>query len=400
MNKSYKNLVKFISILLILIGVYYVGYGVGHKNLILENRALKLVGVNEGKPKEVDFSTFWDAWNIVKNKFIKKDLDEQKMLYGSISGMMNSLGDPYSIFMTPDESKMLNEDLNGSFGGIGIEVTAKDGFLVVVSPLDDTPAKNAGILAKDIIIKIDGKDVGDFTYIEAINNIRGPKGSEVVLTIVREGESEEIEVAVMRDTIVVESVKHEILDDDIMFVRISQFGSDTNDIVKQIIDEVQVNNIKKMIVDVRNNPGGYLMDCIDITSLFISEGVVVKEVNRNGEITESKTTTMPRLDGVKVVVLINAGSASASEIFAGAIQDTKRGIVIGEKSFGKGSVQTIEKLVDGSQLKYTIAKWLTPLGNEIDKKGIVPDIEVEMTSEDYKNENDTQLQRAKEELSK
>jgi len=400
MNKPYKNLIKFVSFILIIIGVYYVGYGVGHGNLVIESGKSKIVGVNEGKPQNVDFSTFWDAWNIVKNKYVKKDIDDQKMTYGAISGMMSSLGDPFSMFMTPEESKMLNEDLNGSFGGIGIEVAAKDGVLVVISPIDGTPAQKAGIRSKDIITKIDGQDVSELTYVEAINKIRGEKGTEVKLTIIHDGATEEEDIAIVRDKIVVESVKWEIKNDDVMYVRISQFGADTLDLIKDMADEVQAKNIKKVIVDVRDDPGGYLQDCIDITSLFIPEGVVVKERDRNGDINESKTTSLPRFDGAKIVVLINGGSASASEIFAGAIQDTKRGILIGEKSFGKGSVQTMEKLDDGSQLKYTIAKWLTPLDHEIDKKGITPDIEVKLTKEDIDNKNDIQLQRAFEEVNK
>jgi carboxyl-terminal processing protease len=237
-------------------------------------------------------------------------------------------------------------------------------------------------------------------YSEAINKIRGSRGTEVTLSILHDGDIEPTDIKVTRDKVVVKSVKWEVKNNDIMYIRISQFGDDTFDLVNQAIDEVSSKGIKKVIVDVRDDPGGYLEKCIDITSLFISEGVVVKEEDRNGKIIESMTTHLPRLNDAKVVVLINGGSASASEIFAGAIQDHQRGLLIGEKSFGKGSVQNLETLKDGSQVKITIAKWLTPNGKAIDKEGIKPDIEVKVSDEDIKNNNDVQLQKAIEEVSK
>lgn len=400
-NKDYLKFLKFISIILILIGVYYLGYGIGHKNITIDSSYKpKIVNLNDGKPKDVDFSIFWDAWDIVKNAFVKKDIDYTKMVHGAISGMLASLNDPYTVFMTNEQSENFKEDLNGSFDGIGIEVTPKDGYLVVIAPLDGLPAQKAGIRSKDMILKIDGAEVNQMNYSEAINKIRGPKGTEVTLSILHDGDTEPTDIKVIRDKVVVKSVKWEIINNDIMYIRISQFGDDTFDLVNQAIDEVSSKGIKKVIVDVRDDPGGYLEKCIDITSLFISEGVVVKEEDRNGKIIESMTTHLPRLNNEKVVVLINGGSASASEIFAGAIQDHQRGLLIGEKSFGKGSVQNLETLKDGSQVKITIAKWLTPNGKAIDKEGIMPDIEVKASDEDIQNKNDVQLQKAIEEVSK
>jgi len=401
MNKGYKKFLRILVTIIIIGLVYIAGYTIGHKNLSLESGYKpKLVNLQDGKPKDVDFSLFWDSWNIIKNYFFNTNPDIKKMVYGAINGMINSLNDPYTMFMTPEEGKNFEEDLSGSFDGIGVEVSPREGYLIVISPLDDMPAKNAGIRSKDVIAKIDGEDVGQMTYAQAINKIRGVKGSEVVLTVIHDGESDPVDIKIIRDTVTVKSVKWEIKDGNIMYVRISQFGEDTFDLINQVADEVSQKGINKIIIDVRDNPGGYLQKCIDITSLFINEGVVVQEKDRDGKITQSKTTRIPRFNDDKLVVLINGGSASASEIFAGAIKDHKRGVLIGEKSFGKGSVQTMQTLKDGSEIKVTIAKWLTPNGDAIDKLGIKPDIEIKTDESEISSGNDTQLKKAIEEVNK
>lgn len=400
-KKSYLIWIKWLSAILILIGIYYVGYGVGHNNLVFENNYKpKIVNTDQGQPKDVDFGLFWDAWNVVKTKFINKNLDYKKMVNGAISGMLTSLDDPYTIFMNSDESKVFNEDLNGSFGGIGVEITVKDGLMVIIAPIDDSPAAKAGIRSKDIITKIDGEDVSHYSYAEAINKIRGEKGTNVVLTVIHEGQENTEDITITRDTIKNDSVKWEIKDNDIMYIRVSQFGDDTYDLINKAAQEIQNKNISKVIVDLRDNPGGYLTSSIDVASLFIPDGVIVQEQDRNGDINKMSTTRIPRLKDTKLAVLINGGSASASEIFAGAIQDHKKGTIIGEKSFGKGSVQTLEKLDDGSQVKITIAKWLTPDGRAIDKEGITPDVEIKMDDKNTNTDSDTQLQKAIEEVNK
>lgn len=399
-KKTYHILIKCLSAILILVGVYYVGYGIGHNNLVFEkNYQPKIVNVGNGQPKDVNFSLFWDAWDVVKTNFINKNLDYKKMVNGAISGMLSSLEDPYTMFMNSEESKVFNEDLNGSFGGIGVEITVKDGLMIIIAPLDDSPAAKAGIKSKDVITKIDGEDVGNYSYAEAINKIRGEKGTNVVLTVLHEGNDEPEDIAITRDTIKNDSVKWEVKD-DVMYIRISQFGDDTYDLMNKAAQEIQNKNLSKVIVDLRDNPGGYLTSSIDVVSLFIPDGVIVQEQDRNGDVNKMSTTHIPRLKDVKLVVLINGGSASASEIFAGAMQDHKKGTIIGEKSFGKGSVQTLEKLEDGSQIKITIAKWLTPDGRAIDKQGISPDIEVKMSDDDKNTDNDIQLQKAIEEVNK
>lgn len=400
MNKSLKTFFKIVLTIIIIGVVYTAGYAVGHRNVELEKGYIpKVINTNLGEPKDVDFSLFWDAWDVVKSKFLGK-LDQQKMVYGAISGMLQSLGDPYTVFMSPDEAKQFNADLKGEFDGIGAEIEAKDGYLIIVAPLSGSPAEHAGLKAKDAILKIDGNDVTEMTFYEAINKIRGPKGSTVTLTIVHDGTKESVDIKVTRDTIVVKSVEYE-MKGDIAYIKISQFGDDTLDLVKDAVDMAIKKNAKGVVVDLRNNPGGYLQDAIDIISLFIDKDkVAVIEKGKDGVEHPSKTTLQPKIADKQLVVLVNGGSASASEIFAGAIQDYKRGKLIGEKTFGKGSVQTMEKLKDDAEVKVTIAEWLTPNGRQINKKGIEPDIKVELSSDDKKNGNDPQLDKALEEVNK
>lgn len=401
MYKEYKKFLKFIGVVSILCLVYLGGYYIGHKNLQFENGYKpKVLGVYSNKAKDTNFSIFWDAWDIVKSKFVNKDVNEKEMTYGAISGMLDSLGDPYTLFMSPDEAKRFSEDLAGEFDGIGAEIENKNGYLIIVSPLKDSPAEKAGLEPQDIISKIDGEDVSKMTFYGAIDKIRGKKGSEVILTIIRKGWKEAKDIKVTRDTIVVKSVEYEIKDDNIIYLEISQFGDDTTNLVKSAVDQALQKNVRGVIIDLRNNPGGYLEDAVDITSLFIPSGVVVKEKDRNGNIKELKTTLNQKIKDIPLVVLVNGGSASASEIFAGAIQDCGRGKLIGEKTFGKGSVQNLEDLKDGSKVRVTIAKWLTPKDREIDKEGIEPDIKVELTDEDKSAGRDPQLERAMEEINK
>lgn len=386
--------------LIIVVGIYYIGYAVGHRNLVLENNYQpKILGVSANKPQDIDFSLFWSAWDTLENKFYG-DLDVKKMVYEAISGMINSAGDPYTLFMNPEEAKRFGEDLNGSFDGIGAELENQNGLLTVVAPLDGSPAQKAGLRSQDIVLKIDGGDVTKMSFYGAINKIRGNKNTIVTLSIYRPSTKENLEVKITRDTIVVKSVRWEDKD-GILYIKISQFGDDTVSLTKQAAQFAIDKNYNKIILDLRNNPGGYLEGSIDIASLFIEQDkVVVKEKNKQGEVKNYKTTLMPILKDKKLVILIDGGSASASEILSGAIQDYQRGILVGEKTFGKGSVQSLEDLKDGSKIKITIAKWLTPLDRAIDKVGITPDVEVKMTDDDIKNNRDPQLDKAVEIINK
>lgn len=399
LSSSYKTFFKFLITVVLICAIYFSGYLVGHKNLQFEKNYIpKITNIDLGKTQDVDFSLFWDAWNIVKEKYIGSS-DSQKMLYGSISGMVNSLGDPYSLFMDPAETKRFSENMNGSFDGIGAEIENKDEQLTIVAPLEGSPAEQAGIEPQDVIVKIDGQNTSELGFYEAIDKIRGKKGTEVSLTIFRKGWNETKDFKVKRDTIVVKSVKSEIRE-GYTYIKINQFGDDTLDLMKKAMADAQKNNAKGYVIDLRSNPGGYLQDAVDIASMFLGKGsVVVKEEDKYQNKQETKTT-LDKLTDKKLVVLVNGGSASASEIFAGAMKDNKRGTIIGEKTFGKGSVQTLEDLKDGSKVRVTIAKWLTPNGISINKEGITPDIEIKMSDNDVKNDNDPQLDRALEEVKK
>lgn len=398
-SKSYRKFLKFFIIIILLSAVYFGGYLVGHKNIVIEQGYKpKIENLDLGKPSDVDFSIFWQAWNIATSRFYEKNLDVKKMVYGAISGMLASLKDPYTQFLNPEIAKQFEDDLNGSFDGIGAEIQAKDGALVIVAPLDGSPAKEAGIRSGDVIVKIDEVEVDNYTFIEAINHIRGKKGTPVKLTILRKGEENTQDITITRDTIVIESVKWEMKDGNIMYVRISQFGEDTQELIDKMAEGALKKKVSGMVIDLRDNPGGLLDQCIDITSLFIPEGTVVIEKDRDGKENKSQTTQLPRLKDIPLVVLVNEGSASASEIMAGAIQDAGRGKLIGEKTFGKGSVQSIADLKDDSEVKITVAKWFTPKGRGIDKEGIEPDIKVELSDDDIKNNRDPQLDKALDEL--
>lgn len=393
MKSSVKKILAGIVVAVILVGVYYIGVMIGSNKLEFSLDNPTVININKSSTNDADFDIFWQAWDLVNNEYYDKDLNYKEMMYGAISGMLDSLDDAYTMFMSPEESKNFLEDLEGEFGGIGIEVVSRDGYLVVVAPLEGLPAEEAGIRSKDIIAKIDGVDVGEYSFSEAINKIRGEKGSNVTLTVLHEGENETIDVTVTRDIVEVDSVNWE-QKDDVMYVRVSQFGEDTISLMDDVIAETKKNGLEKMIVDIRDNPGGYLDVGVDFTSLFIPEGTAVIEKDRDDNKTYIKTTRLPQLKDIELVVLVNGGSASASEIFAGAIQDTGSGTIVGETTFGKGSVQNLEILEDDSQVKLTVSKWFTPNERQIDKAGIEPDEKIELSREDIENDNDIQLKKA------
>lgn len=400
-TSGYKPLATGLLAIFVLTGTYFLGYTVGHNNLEFE-KGLKPTVVNKElkKPREVDFSLYWEVWDRVKRQYAG-EIDAQKMVYGAIHGALASLEDPYTLFLEPQEAKRFDEDLKGSFDGIGAEIEKRDNNITIVAPLDDSPAEKAGLKGKDIIVKIDDQETKDLSLQEAIDKIRGNKGTTVKLTVFREGQADFLQIPVTRDTIQVKSVKWEIKEGNIGYIKLGLFGEDTLELMNQAIDEMLLKQPKGVIVDVRNDPGGLLDGAVDITSLFLKDrGVVVKERDRDGRVTELKTTLNARLTDVPLVVLVNGGSASASEIFAGALQDYGRAKLIGEKTFGKGSVQLLDKLRSGEAVRITVAKWLTPKDRQIDKQGIAPDIEIKLTEDDVKNNRDPQLERAMQELNK
>ncbi len=349
------------------------------------------------KPEEVDFSLFWEAWAKLQEKFADKEkFDVQKMIYGAISGMVKSLEDPYTIFLNPEDSKRFIEDVKGTFEGVGMEIDIRKGQLQVISPLEGTPAQKAGLRAGDKITKVDDTLTAELTLDEAIDLIRGPKGTEVTLTIYREEWATAKEIKLVRELIEIPSLKWEIRDGNIAYLKLYQFYEKASFDFQEAAIEILNSPAQKIILDLRNNPGGYLEVSQDIAGWFLPRGeVVVIE-----DFGEGKTENTYRAQGnaalsdYPMVILMNKGSASASEILAGALRDDRGIKIIGEKSFGKGSVQELEKLEGGSSLKITVAKWLTPKGELIADKGLEPDIKVEMTEEDYEEGRDPQLDKA------
>ncbi|MEI6498731.1 MAG: S41 family peptidase [bacterium] len=384
----WRIIVTFILIFGLGLSVFWYGYSLGKKGADLSIGDKKVINTTVGSPSDIDFSLYWEAWNKLKDKSVY-DLDPQKMIYGSISGLMSSLGDPYTTFFTPEDNKRFKEDIQGEFSGIGVEIVSKNGLPTVVAPLSGSPAEKAGIKAGDIIAKIDDKKTSEVSFNEAINLIRGEKDTKVKLEIVRAGVDAPINIEVVRDAVVVKSVEWKDYTESgkkLMYVKVSQFGDDTDQLFGQFVDEAVKANPDGIIVDLRNDPGGYLETAINLSSYFLDGGVVVQEQGKDKQVKQYKVTKPARLKNFKTVILVNQGSASASEIFSGALQDRKAGTLIGEKTFGKGSVQELIELTDGSAAKITVAKWSTPNGRQINELGIEPDIAV-VANTDITNDN-------------
>ena len=346
---------------------------------------------------EADLKIFWAVWRMLADKYVDESaLNSQTMVYGAIKGMVSALDDPYTVYMTPNETKEFDQNLEGKLEGIGAELTVRDQALVVVSPLKNSPAEKAGLKPGDVVYKIDGKVTSEMTLFDAIMKIRGEKGSKVVLTILRKEEKEPLEIGIVRDTVNIESVSMEDKGKGIFYISINQFNDNTKPEFETKVSELLLKEPKGLVIDLRNNGGGYLDSAVDILSELL-KGKEAAVTIKQRDAADNQTlyvTGKPQLGDVPLVVLINNGSASASEIMAGAIADHKRGLLLGEKSFGKGSVQEVDKLSDGSSLRYTIAKWYTPNGKNIDKVGIKPDMEVVMKKEDAAKDIDTQLEAA------
>jgi carboxyl-terminal processing protease len=312
----------------------------------------------------------------------------QELIYGAIKGMVRTL-DPHSSFLTKEQQSELMLETRGSFSGIGIEITIRDGILTVVSPIEDTPAYKAGMEAGDKIIKIEQESTKDMTLMDAVKNIRGPKGSKVNLTIMRKGHPELLEFAITRDVIPLRSVRHHILKPGIGYVRISTFQLKTAGDLEEALDALEKNaKLKGLILDLRNNPGGLLSQAIEVSELFLDSGMIVSTKGRNSsQNIEATAHRDQKTRDYPIIVLVNSGSASASEIVAGALQDNKKALILGTRTFGKGSVQTILPLSDGSGLRLTTARYYTPSGKSIQLSGIDPDIEVEFVPPPEKDED-------------
>jgi carboxyl-terminal processing protease len=344
---------------------------------------------------ETLFAPFWETWNIVHEDFVDQPVDDIALMQGAIRGMLDALGDEQTFYMDPDVYESEASSLSGEYQGIGAQVDTSGEYLTVISPFEGSPAQAVGLRPGDMIIAIDGEDMSDYTPEEARQRVLGPEGTKVVLTIAREGESEPLDFTITRALITVESVTGEMLENDIAYVDINSFGDNTTRELRDKLDELLLENPKGILIDLRFNPGGFLITSVEVMSEFVDEGVVLIEQYGDGTrdvynaLGNGKATDLP------LVVLINEGSASASEILAGTLQDYERAKLVGVQSYGKGSVQTWQPLSNNQgAARITIAKWLTPNERAIDGVGLTPDYIVEMTEDDYTNDLDPQLDKA------
>jgi carboxyl-terminal processing protease len=349
----------------------------------------QVTNTENGKSKAVDFSLFWQVclfwqvWNMLHERYVDSEkLDAQKLVYGAISGMVDAAGDPYTVFMEPQISREFEEQVSGAFSGVGMEIGKRDEVLTVITPIKDSPAMRAGVKAGDIVSKVDGQDTSGWTVEEAVSHIRGKKGTVVQITILREGSATPLEFSLTRDTIRIPAIEWKMLDGKVAYLQIFSFNGNVEDEFNRAAAEILSADAERLIIDVRNNPGGLLDSAVSIAGWMLPSGsVVVQERFGTTTTEELKTSGNSRLARIPTVFLINGGSASASEILAGAIHDNREVRLVGEKTFGKGSVQQIESFYNGSSLKVTVAKWFTPKGVSISDTGISPTDEVVLDPE-------------------
>lgn len=401
---------------LILVVVAVGSYGLGaktavHSTTIADDGSTNGVVTGlDGKPpkgvaKNVDFQQFWEVWKMLKAKYYKQPLDEQKMLYGAMTGLVASTGDPYTSFFEPKLAKEFGDALEGKFEGIGAEIGIKDDQLLVVAPLPDSPAAKAGLLPGDAILSINGTSTDMMTVERAVSLIRGPKGTKVVLSIGRfktdhtqKGKpvqtANRSEILIVRDTITVKSVRTKFLPSGIAMIEIVSFNTDTTEEFSKAVDQVLAKDPKGLILDMRSNPGGFLDRATAVAGEWVGDQVVVSERRQGVTIDEYRGTGRGRLKSLPTIVLVNEGSASAAEIVAGALQDYGMAKLVGKTTFGKGSVQDYSELDNGAAIKITVAEWLTPKGRFINTVGIQPDVTVDRTEEDYHADRDPQLDKA------
>ncbi|MFC1612836.1 S41 family peptidase [Patescibacteria group bacterium] len=406
MTKKQKIL-NVLTVFLIMIISLSLGYYIGStKEVVFNSNVSSVNGTSTKKVivkdrtspfslnENIDFSLFWDVWDLLKKDYVNKPINEEELLYGALEGMVASLKDPYSVFFRPVISKEFTDELSGEFQGIGAEIGMKNDRLTVISPLPNTPAEKSGLKAGDEIFAIDGEDTYGMYTDEAVSKIRGEKGTEVVLLISRKGRDELFDINIIRDAIKFDSVRWEFKEDGTAYIRILHFNTDTKSKFAEAVKDIMKENPSGIILDLRGNPGGYLDAAVEVASSWIEEGPVVVEYYSDDKQSDHNAVGRARLKDFKTVVLINGGSASGSEIVAGALQDYNKATLIGTTTFGKGSVQSLSEFDGGSSVKLTVAKWLTPNGNCISEKGIIPDMEIEFTAENVNNDIDPQMDEA------
>lgn len=386
----------FVLAFLIVGACFGVGVYVGRTQYPEIDKVSGLYNKETVKPEEVDFGPFWKTWNILQEKYVEQgELDKQKLVYGAIEGMVAAVGDPYTVFFPPKENELFESEIKGKFDGIGAEIGVRDDTLTIISPLAGSPAAAAGLLAGDKILKIDDKATNNLPVDEAVTLIRGEKGTQVALTILRKDEEEPRVVNITRDVIRIPVLEMDKKDGSIFIIKLHNFSLDAPLEFRRALSEFARAGNTKLILDLRNNPGGYLEGAVDIASWFLESGTVVaREQFGDGEEILYRSKGYNALADTKVVILVNEGSASASEILAGALRDQRAIKLVGMKTFGKGSVQELTPVTDKTSLKITIARWLTPSGTSLSENGLDPDEKVELTREHIEKDEDPQLDRA------
>ncbi len=394
----------WIGIITAVIALFYIGFLVGN---IQGMRSSVPVGephvVNQGDLSQIfvddiDFLQFWQVWNLIKDNYVERPISEADLFYGALEGMLSGLGDPYSIYFDPEAADQFNADLGGTFYGIGAEIGLAEAYLSeqyieVVQPLAGSPAEFAGISAGDLILAVNGESTDGWSVTEAVMAIRGDIDTPVVLTIARAGVESSFDIEIIRGEITIDSVEWEIRDDGIAVIDIYMFNEDTVPLFQEAAQEILEAGVDDLVIDLRNNPGGLLGAAISVASYWVDGDIVVIERVQGVE-TSLYANGAARFANMNTVVLVNGGSASGSEILAGALQDYGSATLIGEQTFGKGSVQEFHTFDDGSAVKITVAEWLTPFGRSINAIGIIPDIIVEFTLDDLNEQRTPQIDAA------
>ena len=397
------NLVRavLLSALLTAVGAgsYYAGYTTGHASAVPTPTPGPAPSASPTPTLQSQFGLFWEVWQIVDGEYYDRSaLDYERLTYGAIRGMLEALGDPHTSFADPAIARVSEEDMQGSFDGVGIQVEMKDGRLTVVAPIDDTPGARAGIRPGDVIIRVDDTDATQLSLMEAVARIRGPRGTKVRLTIAREGAAEPLVFEIARAEIRPVNVQTKLLEGSIGYVRLNSFTANSGEELKAALGSLLEQRPKALILDLRNNPGGLLQAAVDVSSQFLKDGVVLYEQRRDGDAVPFAVKPGGIATDLPLAVLVNQGSASASEIVAGALQDRGRAILVGEHTFGKDSVQNVHRLSNSASVRVTFARWYTPKRQDIRQKGLTPDLAVPLAEEDIRAQRDPQLDRAVEYL--
>ncbi len=402
-NEKFKKILPGFVLVAVLLATFWGGFFTGQNNKALAGRnSARTIAFSEAakngdassSDESFDFNLYWEVWDALKQNYVDKiKVKDKELFYGSLKGLAESVGDPYTVFMDPKVAKEFSDDLAGTFEGIGAEVGMRNEVITVIAPLDGMPAQKAGVRAGDKVYAIDGKTTIGLTLDEAVKLIRGQKGTKVTLTVIR-GSDKPKDIVVTRDLIFVKSVKTEMRADGIFVLKVTNFNDDTLSLFNSAVNEILVKKPKGIILDLRNDPGGYLDTAVALASEWIEAGPVVAEQFGDNKRNEYPSNGRARLKNFPTIVLVNGGSASASEILAGALRDYKKATLVGEQTYGKGSVQTLKDLSDGSSIKITIAKWLTPAGDFINEKGIAPNVEIKYTQNDIDKNIDPQMNKA------